>query len=155
VAEVDTNLDEEIEEFSKTHYQVRTINDEVFNIPKVGWVVESQVLKSIGRLIKKLPKDLIAKPETDKKSKKSELDYFNISGDNIFDIIGIICEEAPDEITNMVALIIKRDTDWVGENLDLEGIVGILSPFFLERRLRILRTFKQMNEKKTKNSTGG
>lgn len=139
-------LETEIDEFVKTTFRITTIHDEVINLPRVGWIVESKVLKSIGNLLKRLPKGMFVSPSSneDKKKKRSDVDFLNINSDNIVDIISIFCDSAPDEITKIVALITNKDENWVGENLDLEGIIGVLSPFFYGRGLKMRRAISQL-----------
>ena len=145
VEEIDNEkeIEKEIEEFDKTTFQVMTITGEVFNLPRVGWVAEMKILKALGDLLKKLPQDFIMGIGPS----GLPLDFRNLSSDELLRILNFICEEAPDQITMVVSEILKKDSDWVKENLDLNEIVKVLIPFFYGRRLKLSHSFLNWKEK--------
>lgn len=133
----------EIEEFNKTTFQVTTITGETFNLPRVGWAAEMKILKALGDLLKKLPQDFILGIGPS----GIPLDFRNLSSDEMLKILNFVCEEAPDQITMIVSEILKKDSEWVKENLDLNEIVKVLIPFFYGRRLKLSHSFLNWKEK--------
>lgn len=142
------DIDKELEEFSKSTRKVRTIYGEQFEFPRVGWVVEAKILRSLGKLLKRIPAIFYQLPGLEEAKEQDILNVLgNLTGQNILEAVSIICEEAPEEITKMVSLITKQEETWVGENLDLEGIAEVLLPFFYERKLKITRLIQQWTPK--------
>ena len=139
-----TDIDKEIEEFSRTTRKVKTIYGELFEYPRVGWVVEAKILRSLGKLLKRIPSIFYQLPGQGEAEQDILTTLGSLTGQNILEIISVICEEAPDEITQMVSLITRQDENWIGERLDLEGVSEVLLPFFYERKLKITRLIRQL-----------
>lgn len=144
------DLDRELEEFSKTTRKVTTIEGKIHEYPRVGWVVEAQILRTLGKLLKRVPAIFFKAATTEEGEAQSQdlLDLMKgLTGQDILEIISMICEEVPDEITIMVSMITRQDEDWVNEFLDLEGIAEVLLPFFYERKLKISKLISQWKGK--------
>lgn len=139
----EVNLSKEIEEFNKITFQVTTITGETLNVPRVGWAAEMRILKTMGDLLKKIPQDFLMGTGPS----GIPLDFKNLTSEETLRILNFVCEEAPDQITTITSEVLKKEVDWVKENLDLNEIIKILIPFFYGRRLKLNHSFLNWKEK--------
>lgn len=90
-------------------------------VPKASWGKEIQVGKAIGRVLAQL-KDVREGKTWD-----------------VQKLVPQLMENAPDELTKMVAILLDREVSWVETELDAEAVIGIMLPFCMNRVLSLQR----------------
>jgi len=86
-------------------------------VPKTTWKDEIK----IGRLVSE---------GLSKISELKEIDFKNIEIKKIFSLLPTVIDVAPDTITSIASILLKKDKEWIENNLDGEIIMGLLGPFF-------------------------
>jgi len=136
----DQDPTEGIDEIVGMPREFKDVNGVVFEAPIPNWGMELQVIKALGRLLKEVKSEIdiplneiqdLAKPENRKK---------------LNDVIYILMEKAPEEITKIVAKIIDREEEFVTKNLDVVRIIEILAPFFLSRMGQLTKSMAHMDK---------
>jgi hypothetical protein len=100
------------------------VNGEVLDIPKLTWKSESKAIKLVGRIFNDVP---VFK----------QINFSTVTGKDLLMFLPALLEKAPDYITELVAVITKKEATWLDEHMTAEDMMGIIVPFFA-RLLKIL-----------------
>lgn len=106
---------------------VTLVNGETIEVPLLSWKQEKPALQILGKLLKIVQvTPLMAESLQSTKTEQIQTIVNIVSTFLASDTTGNL-------LTQLVSLILKKDADWVEENLNMEGIVMVLYPFLLTR----------------------
>lgn len=124
-----TSIEEELQAFVPIPKYIKTLSGEQVEVPKTAWKDEIQ----IGRLISKAVTEI---PDLQK------VDWRNIKIQDMISLLPTVINVAPEVITGITSSLLKKDNEWVEENLNSESILELLGPFFKGSLNRILKNVK-------------
>jgi len=108
---------EELEVFVPMPKKIKTLDGQEIEVPKTTWKNEIQ----IGRIISKGVSDIPA---------LKEINFKEIKIADMVSLLPTIIDVAPDVITGVTSILLKKEKEWIENNLNGEIIIGLLSPFF-------------------------
>ena len=101
---------------------------EKIELPRLSGRIEQAILKAIGNLLREAPE--VLKLWTDV---RKGLSVNNINPAVLQGAMSKLMLMAPDEVTNVVAVIVGKDTDWVLDNLSMSSdYIAVILPVFNE-----------------------
>jgi len=106
------------EVFVPSLQEITTLNGEKVQVPKLNWKKEILIARSFTNIFKSLPQ--LKKVDWEK----------GITVSQVLESLPDVVEQAPDEITKIVSVILDKEPQWVEENLDFESIASLIIPFF-------------------------
>ena len=118
-------------------HRLVTITGEEHECPKCSWRMERQVLRCIAGVIEPLVSSNVFAVTTESGG----------ANDQVIRILEILLQQAPDKVTEAAAVLTGTDVQWVDENLNIEGIIDLLVPFFASKRKAILERLGPMLER--------
>lgn len=108
---------EELEVFVPMPKKIKALDGQEVEVPKTTWKNEIQ----IGRIISKGVSDIPA---------LKEINFKEIKIADMVSLLPTIIDVAPDVITGVTSILLKKEKEWIENNLNGEIIIGLLSPFF-------------------------
>jgi len=106
------------EVFVPSLQEITTLNGEKVQVPKLNWKKEILIARSFTNIFKSLPQ-------------LKQVDWEKgITVSQVLESLPDVVEQAPDEITKIVSVILDKEPQWVEENLDFESIASLIIPFF-------------------------
>jgi len=127
-------MNDEVDVFLDGNLFTKTISGEVVKAGVLTWKKELEIGKVLAGLLKEVP----------------ELTSRNLSSltpDDLLVIIGSLLSKGLDEITHLVGVILDKDENWILENLDSEGVINLLVPFFFKRGKKYQEMWQNWGEK--------
>ncbi len=88
----------------------------IIEIPKLTWKSESKAIKILGRIMNSVPE-------------MKTLDLTSIQGGDLLSLLPPLFESVPDALTDLVSVILKRDKQFIEEEMTAEDLVLVLVPF--------------------------
>jgi len=125
---------DEVDVFLDGNLYTKTISGEVVKAGVLTWKKELEIGKVLAGLLKEMP----------------ELTSRNLSSltpDDLLVIIGSLLSKGLDEVTHLVGVILDKDENWILENLDSEGVINLLVPFFFKRGKKYQEMWQNWGEK--------
>ena len=117
-------IQKEISAFIREPIKINLSNGKILEIKPLSWKKELQLIKLLGKFVEEgigtglIPTESISFLDTGK-------------------LIGNILQKSPDVITEMVMIITDKDRNFVENELVLEDIVEIVSPFLESMLIRL------------------
>jgi len=108
---------EELDVFVPMPETIKTLDGQEVEVPKTTWKNEIQ----IGRIISKGVSDIPT---------LKEINFREIKISDMVSLLPTIIDVAPDVITGVTSILLKKEKEWIENNLNSEIIIGLLSPFF-------------------------
>jgi len=118
------DIQKEISVFIKEPIKITLSNGQVLEIKPLSWKKELQLIKLIGKFVEE----------------GLNTGFISLESVSFLDtgkLIGTLLQKSPDVITEMVVIITDKDKDFVENELILEDIVEIISPFLRSILIRI------------------
>lgn len=128
-SEVKPSIDEELQAFVPIPKSIKTLSGEQVEVPKTAWKDEIQIGRLLGKAVTEIP-DL------------QKVDWRNIKIQDMISLLPTVINVAPEVITGITSSLLKKDNEWVEENLNSESILELLGPFFKGSLNRILKNVK-------------
>lgn len=119
---------------------VETLGGEKIKVPKLSWGKEIKLAKIFSTMIKQMPsfvETFSEMPEVDeKKLKKGNVgDYmkgaFGGFVGKLIKILPELLDNAPDCLTQSASVMLDKDSKWIENNLEFDGMVDLVVPFFV------------------------
>lgn len=98
---------------------VTTVDGKDFKLPKISWGQEKQIISIVADIVSTIP---------DLEIEKHDMSNFQI-GDAI-EMLPVLLRNSQEHVGRLVSVLISQEVEWVEENLDLDAILEIVSPFF-------------------------
>ena len=117
-------IQKEISAFIKEPIKINLSNGKILEIKPLSWRKELQLIRLLGKFVEEgigtglIPTESMSFLDTGK-------------------LIGNILQKSPDVITEMVMIITDKDRNFVENELVLEDIVEIVSPFLESMLIRL------------------
>ena len=117
-------IQKEISAFIREPIKINLSNGKILEIKPLSWKKELQLIKLLGKFVEEgigtglIPTESMSFLDTGK-------------------LIGNILQKSPDVITEMVMIITDKDRNFVENELVLEDIVEIVSPFLESMLIRL------------------
>ncbi len=117
-------IQKEISAFIREPIKISLSNGKILEIKPLSWKKELQLIKLLGKFVEEgigtglIPTESMSFLDTGK-------------------LIGNILQKSPDVITEMVMIITDKDRNFVENELVLEDIVEIVSPFLENMLIRL------------------
>lgn len=117
-------IQKEISTFIREPIKINLSNGKILEIKPLSWKKELQLIKLLGKFVEEgigtglIPTESMSFLDTGK-------------------LIGNILQKSPDVITEMVMIITDKDRNFVENELVLEDIVEIVSPFLESMLIRL------------------
>jgi len=117
-------VQKEISAFIREPIKINLSNGKILEIKPLSWKKELQLIKLLGKFVEEgigtglIPTESMSFLDTGK-------------------LIGNILQKSPDVITEMVMIITDKDRNFVENELVLEDIVEIVSPFLESMLIRL------------------
>jgi len=108
---------EELEVFVPMPEIIKTLGGQEIEVPKTTWKDEIK----IGRIISKGVSDIPA---------LKEINFKEVRISDMVSLLPTVIGVAPDVITGVTSILLKKEKEWIEDNLNSEIIIGLLSPFF-------------------------
>jgi len=125
-----------------TETKLSSLNGEAIELPlRISWKKERGILRVLSSIYKKAPfiEDFLKKAFVGTKEKINPADTINC--------VPQLLEEVPGDVTEIVSILIDKDSTWIDNNLDLEIIVRIVSPFLSFIFRKVMSVKKTTQEK--------
>jgi len=119
----------ELDVLVPTGRTIRLVDGSVKSLPPVTWGREIRVLRVLSSLIKNLSKTGVLGGEVAFTEQEMAAKVMEV----LFDL-------APEQITEAASALTGEKTQWVEENLDIEGIITLLVPFLQNKQTSIAKT---------------
>ena len=121
-----SDTEKELQVFVPVPTSIETLTGEQIEVPKTSWKAEIQIGRLIGKAVKAVPQ-------------LSNIDFKNLKITDLVALLPEIMKGAPEAITGIVVLLIRKDKEWVENNLNSESIMGLLGPFFGDFLRKLLK----------------
>jgi len=121
-----SDTEKELQVFVPVPEYIETLTGEQIEVPKTSWKAEIQIGRLIGTAVNAVPQ-------------LSNVDFKSLKITDLVALLPAVMKSAPDAITGIVVLLIKKDKEWVEDNLNSESIMGLLGPFFATFLKRLLK----------------
>jgi len=123
-------IQKEISAFIRESIKINLSNGKILEIKPLSWKKELQLIKLLGKFVEEgigtglIPTESMSFLDTGK-------------------LIGNILQKSPDVITEMVMIITDKDRNFVENELVLEDIVEIVSPFLESMLIRLKKVVSE------------
>ena len=117
----------ELDDLLKLPKEIEGVDGTKIAIPTPSWRAEAQIVRSIGKILKRVQEETSISWEEISTIQKEK----NLS--QVIKLLTVACETAPEEITKIISAILHQSEDFVESKLDSTLIMGILIPFFSSR----------------------
>ncbi|RKX63966.1 MAG: hypothetical protein DRP34_00450 [Thermodesulfobacteriota bacterium] len=123
-------IQKEISAFIREPIKINLSNGKILEIKPLSWKKELQLIKLLGKFVEEgigtglIPTESMSFLDTGK-------------------LIGNILQKSPDVITEMVMIITDKDRNFVENELVLEDIVEIVSPFLESMLIRLKKVVSE------------
>ena len=117
---------DEVKVFVLTDHLVTTVKGDTKHCEKTSFGQERAIVYLLRDVLKTLVETGVFRIDAGANEQEMELK-----------LIGVLFEQMPDKLAEMVSIIVKEPMEWVEQNLDIEVVVKLLVPFLLSKRMAV------------------